>query len=485
MVKIDNVTFHYGTTINIGVSDINLDIKKGECILLCGKSGCGKTTITKLINGLIPHFETGEKEGHTFIKNKKIDDTELYELSLTVASVFQNPKSQFFNLDVESEILFTMENQGVSIDIMDSRLQKTVKDLDIGHLMNKNMFEMSGGEKQVIAFACAYASNPDIIVLDEPSANLDLSAIEMISSILKKLKALGKTIIISEHRISYLNQIVDKVCYIEKGKILNVYTSDEFYSINDYKRKLLGLRQLKDNDELSLLNTRQYINNENTHTLKVKNIEICYKGKSVLQNINFELKSGEIVGLIGKNGTGKSSLSRCICGLCNQKFGKIYFDGIEVKNKLRQKESYIVMQDVNHQLFAESVEEECFLGNKKVDKEKVHDLLKELNLYDMKEMHPQSLSGGQKQRLAIAVALLCDKKILIFDEPTSGLDYANMIKVSKLINKLSEKGYIILIVTHDMEFLELTCNKCILLDKDRATDITKELTEISNSIKTS
>ena len=248
-IKLENVSYLYDNEISGGVQKINFEIRPGECVLLCGKSGCGKTTVTKLINGLIPNFVEGKKQGIVFLGGKNIEELAMYQISDIVASVFQNPKSQFFNIDPESEIVFTLENQGTALEEVETRLKKTIVELELEPLLGKSMFAMSGGEKQRIAFACAYATNPEIIVLDEPTANLDMDATAQIAKIIGKLKACGKTILIAEHRLNWLKSLVDRIFLFENGKLIEEYEATSFYQKSDEWRRYRGLRQL----ELSLI----------------------------------------------------------------------------------------------------------------------------------------------------------------------------------------------------------------------------------------
>lgn len=474
MVEIKNVTFNYNNSIEeltkAGIRDIELFISKGECVLLCGQSGCGKSTITKLINGLIPNFDNGTLTGSIVVDGINTNTVPLYEIAKHTSSVFQNPKSQFFNTDAESEVVFALENQGIEKSEINRRLENTIQKLEIASLMKKNLFQMSGGEKQIIAFASAYISDANIVILDEPSANLDLYTINKIRTIIKGMKEQGKTMIIAEHRISYLKGLLDTIYYIKDGYIKKRYSANEFFAMKEIDRIELGLRQFSNSSKIQI-QKQSFSSGEYKNVFKIENIHISYKEKMVLSRINCTITSGDIVGIIGNNGIGKSSLLRCLCGIHKEESGTIYFNGNPYKAKKRRQICGFVMQDVNYQLFAESVIEECLLGNTDVSEEEINNILTDFKLIELKQTHPQCLSGGQKQRLAIAVAIASGKQILILDEPTSGLDYNNMIILSKTLDRLSKKGIICIVVTHDMEFLQTTCNRCLKLNTDGIKEI--------------
>ncbi len=468
MIEMKNAGFTYGdetaeseSSRDTGIVDIHLQIRRGECVLLCGESGCGKTTVTKLINGLIPHFEIGNFSGEVTVNELDTKNVPMYQLAECVSSVFQNPKTQFFNTDAESEMTFGLENQAASVEYIDKRLAQTIEELDLTPLMNKSLFQMSGGEKQIIAFAGAYLSDTDIVVLDEPSANLDLWAIEKIRGVMEKMKAAGKTIVIAEHRLYYLRGLVDTVYYMKNGRILESHDVKDFFALDDQRRIGMGLRKLNMSDLFQI--TRTAIQAAEQNRLRVENLTLTYQKKPVFSGLSFEIFLGEIVGIIGANGMGKTSLLRCLCGIQKPDKGIVRFNGRRCRTKDKRRLCGVVMQDVNYQLFSDSVESECFLGNAGTTAEQVNAILNEMGLSACKDAHPQGLSGGQKQRLAIAVTVLSGKKILLLDEPTSGLDYQNMLTVSSLLRRLSENGMIIVVVTHDIEFLETTCNRCLEL----------------------
>lgn len=459
MIRFDNVSFQYEASgYKAGVENISFCVRQGECLLLCGRSGSGKTTITKLLNGLIPNFEKGELSGQITICGLDISGMPQYEIARHVACVFQNPKSQFFNSDTESELTFGLENLSVPVDEINDRLRDSIQELHLEALLDKSLFSMSGGEKQLIAFAAAYMSGAEIIVLDEPSANLDMAAIERIRGVIEKMKRRGKTIVISEHRLAFLHGIADSVCCLDGGKMVRYLPADQFFSISEEERVRLGLRALATDNELHIAENQ---NTGNKELLRVESLMLSYKKNTVIKDMSFSCREGEVVGICGRNGVGKTTLLRCLCGLHKQERGTVYIGGAKSDRHKRQRQCGLVMQDVNYQLFSDSVEGECRLGTPNVSDEQVAEILRTLSLTAMKDRHPQSLSGGQKQRLAIAVTYLCRKKVVLLDEPTSGLDYENMLAVSGLLKRLSTKGIVCIAVSHDAEFLNACCGRLI------------------------
>ena len=269
----------------------------------------------------------------------------------------------------------------------------------------------------------------------------------IIKEMLIKLKDTGKTLIISEHRIFYLMDIVDRVFFIQDGIIQKEYTKIDFLKIPSKKLNELGLRD-KSKTKLIVPEIQKKGNFE------VKNIEFKFNGvdnKLIFKNILFEM--GKTYGIVGTNGLGKSTLLRCLIGCEKKSKDEIYLDGKRLSKTDRLKISSLVMQDVNHQLFTDSVINEVCLGIKNIEISYVEDILRKLDLYELKDRHPMSLSGGQKQRVAIASVLCKNSKLLFFDEPTSGMDYYNMMNISNLINKSKNDKKIIFIVSHDQEFL--------------------------------
>lgn len=444
---------------------VTLDIPAGECILLCGESGCGKTTVTKLVNGLIPHFtKIDHMEGSVTVADQSVTDLEVYELAKLVGSVFQNPKSQFFHLDTDGELEFGPENQGVAPEEIRRAVERTVTQLGIESLMGRNVFALSGGEKQMLAFASVYAMNPEIYMLDEPTANLDEDAIRKLREQIILLKKQGKTVVIAEHRLFFLADIIDRAVYIRNGEIKQIFSGEEFQALSDEERISMGLRTIHQTElRLKPAENIEPAGSDADFGLCVRALSCGYKkSPAVFENLSFTAYPGEVLGITGHNGVGKSTLIRCLCGLLKEKGGSITLNGRGLKPKQRQKACYLVMQEVNHQLFSDTVFGECEqLGT--ADPEEIRRVLKHFDLDAYEDVHPMALSGGQKQRLVVATAVLSGREVLIFDEPTSGLDYRHMMEVCRITKQLAKDGRIVLVVSHDKEFMQEACDRLLTL----------------------
>ena len=458
MIEIRELSFKYKRGSDYSLKDINLKIKKGECILLCGRSGCGKSTLLKLMNGIIPEFYDGDISGSVMVNGMNTFTTQIYKLSNNVGSVFQNPKTQFYTTNTTDEIAFGLENYGIEREVINKRIGEVEKELHLENLMNKNIFNLSGGEKQKIAIASIYALNPEIFILDEPSSSLDIKSMKELSLTIKKLKSLGKTIIIAEHRLWYLKDIVDRAIYLEDGKIIREYSMDEIENLSEDERMRTGLRH-SDYKAIERFDDFE-ISNKGT-LLELKNLIFKRNTKIILSIEDLKFCYGNIIGIVGENGIGKSTLAKIICGLYKENKGKILKDDENLNIKSRLNESLLIMQEVNCQLFTDTVKDEIVLTSNIKDNNALDAWLKNMELKNISERNPYTLSGGQKQRVIILSALLSDKKILFFDEPTSGLDYRNMKIVAKNINKVKEKDKLILIISHDVEFLELVCDRIL------------------------
>ena len=459
IIQISNVSFQYENSEKGALHDVSLTVEPGECILLCGESGCGKTTITRLLNGLIPHFYEGTLNGMVEVCGLKIQEEELYTIAEKVGSVFQNPRSQFFCLDTTSEVAFGCENMGLPEDEIKQRIAKVTRELKMENLMGRNIFKLSGGEKQRVACASVSAMQPEIFVLDEPTSNMDLDAIEELKKTLLFWKKQGKTIVIAEHRLYWLKDICDRVIYMEEGHIVSDLPMKTFVTFSEDRIKAMGLRGLS-------LSQPEFPEKpeKSGKTITFKNYHFNYEKEEVLHMSDVTVPAESIIAVTGHNGAGKSTFLRCLCGLEKKFKGHTMLDGANLSGRQMLKNCYMVMQDVNHQLFCETVEEEIQLGMAEEKADKVSDLLRELDLAGFRERHPMSLSGGQKQRVAIASAVLAEKSVLIFDEPTSGLDYKHMRQTAGLFQRLKERKKTMFIITHDPELIVMCCTHVLHIE---------------------
>lgn len=463
MIRIENISFKYAFCEEYALHAVNLDISKGEFVVLLGASGCGKTTVTRLINGLVPKFFEGELTGTVTVDGRDAAQLNIQDLAGIVGSVFQDPRSQFFATDTTAEIAFSCENAGLPREELCMRIEKAAKELQITGLLDRSIFELSSGEKQAIAIASVYAFGPPVFVLDEPSANLDIEATEKLRQILAALKEKGCTVVISEHRLHYLRELADRVVLMEGGAIARTFDREAFLRLTNEDAGKLGLRCLFA-EEPAVDGTPPASSQQ---ALEVENVSFQYPGRqNVLENVSFSVGCGEVLGIVGHNGAGKSTLMELICGLRREKAGAFRINGKRAGTKQRIRSTYFVMQDSDYQLFTESVEKELLLGhtNEPALREKAEFVMRRLDLTAYRERHPASLSGGQKQRVSIAVACMKEADILCFDEPTSGLDLANMQRTAALLKELAQTGEAVVVVSHDREFLSAVCSRIIRVE---------------------
>jgi len=491
MIHIQNVSFTYEQADTPSLKNINLSVKTGECVLLCGKSGCGKTTLIRLLCGMLPDFYNGVFTGSVSVKGIDPVTAPMYEIAKTVGTVFQNPRTQFYTVNTTSEIAFGCENFGMEPKLIRDRVYETADALHINSLLDRNIFQLSGGEKQKIAFASIYAVNPDIYVLDEPSSNLDNHAINELRSMLQFLKAHGKTIVIAEHRIRYLKELADRAVYMKEGQIEKEYTMQELDSMSIAERMETGIRPVSLGGFSSIIKEQSESSGDIGGNASIQMKDVCFSYTKYTETPSLFIPeacfpAGTVIAVTGNNGAGKSTLVSVVGGLLKNKKGTVKLNGNIQSAKERLFVSYMVMQEVNHQLFTDSVKEEIVLGVKNPDEEALNAVLTKMDIERLKDRHPMTLSGGQKQRVAIAAAVFCKKKILIFDEPTSGLDFFHMMQTAELIKTLKADDTYIFVITHDYELIAAACDIAVEVKNGRIESQyvlnTKGIQQLQNSI---
>lgn len=466
MIKLKELSFTYENSRDgdAQLHHINLEIKKGELILLTGRSGCGKTTLTRVLNGLCPQFYPGKIKGSYLLDGQDALKLPVHQLGCMAGSVFQDPRSQFFATNTTDEIVLGMENIPLKRSVMQERVKEVCTQMNIEGLLERRIFPLSSGEKQLVAIASVCAAGPKVIVMDEPSANLDSAAMARLCTLLYRLKAAGHTIILSEHRFHYVRDSFDRLIFMEDGTVSAIYDHDEALKLSNEQLIHMGLRPF----ETPGFPAGGAFCSKPEDVLQVSQISCMSEGRQILEEVSFSAQKGRILAIAGPNGAGKSTLCKVITGLFPA-MGTVQLEGEYLKRKRRTKSSFFVQQDSDYQLYAPTVLEEFFIGTKETPalREAARNRLRDMGMEAFQDRHPASLSGGQKQRLLLAIAAASRKQLLVFDEPTSGLDGCNMRLTVKLLKQLAGEGRCILLITHDMDLIAQAADCVMYLEQGK------------------
>lgn len=455
MVSFEDVSYTYPNQKENALKEVTFQVKKGESLFITGKSGSGKSTIARAIIGIIPHIIKGNLEGNIIVNGKNTRNVTVRKLATDVGYVFQNPESQFFTLTVDQEVSLGAENLG--LDEIDKRVEKALQLVGLEDKRYESVFNLSEGEKQKVALASQLAMSPEVIVMDEPTSNLDPKATDDFFNILWNLR--DKTLILIDHRTYRVPEIFERVIVMDNGMIVED-TDSEKLSDPDFRDKY-GLRRP---ERVYNLNYSQKMGWKSL--LKVSNVSYSYGDGFSVEDVNFELGEGEVLGIVGSNGSGKTTLAKLITGLLKPDKGKI-----ELKGSVG-----MVMQDPDHQLFMDTVERELTFG---LENEKPPIMvIRSMNLQHLMKRHPHSLSGGEKQRTLISVFLVRKPNLLIMDEPTTGMDLENMKRLVNWIKKLKRMDLSLIIISHDLEFLEMVVDNVLMLKNGR--QISADINSIFN-----
>lgn len=446
MLEFKDFTISYDGPI---LEEVNLRFEPGQITVISGSSGSGKSSLLKAINGIIPHFQPAELMGSLIYKGQELQELDLAQRSRFISTVFQNPKTQFYAINSTDEMAFALENRNLPREEILERIDYYTELLGMKQLLDRDIFTLSGGEKQLLAITSIACMDNAIYMFDEPSSSLDRDAIERLREVLLKLKSLGKTIIIAEHRLYYLREIMDQFVLLE-GNRATSYLPEELDAAFIGQHQLRSLSRIEKADlqvldyQVKQMTDKNFDSNQ---ALVAQDYLYSY-GRKQIFDMNLSLNQG-IHFIIGQNGVGKSTFLRSLCGLIKSFKGQTFFHGLVVKP------SYdwigMVMQDVNYQLFTESVWSEISIVSD--DAAAKQAALAQVGLLDKKDRHPQSLSGGEKQRLLLAMAKVSDKPIIILDEPTSGLCRPQMDQMIKNLHQMVQAGKLVILVTHDYELI--------------------------------
>ena len=454
--------FQYAEETHPTLHKISGTVPKGRCIVLCGGSGCGKSTLLRCINGLIPQFYEGELKGYCRLGGQDTSGLGIGEIGELAASVFQDPRSQFFTVNSSGEVAFGLENHGLPQEDIGWRVEDAFRVFHLERLKDRNVYELSSGERQLISILSAWAMDTDILLLDEPTANLDFAATQQLKTILLALKQQGKTLLLSEHRLYYLADIADEFWVMEGGEIREKYTAAEAKSLSQAQLHTLSLRTL-DLTKIAVPEKAPIRQGAQT-MLSVSDVRYTYgkKADAILSGVNFSVREHEIIGLVGANGCGKTTIGKLIAGLYRPSNGQISLFGTAQKPKQLQKQVLFIMQEAEFQFYTNSVLHELQYGHTVTPEfeQKAEALLKSMGMWECRNRHPFSLSGGQMQKLTLMLAYLSPKPVIVLDEPTAGQDAKSLERCAALIREM-KKEKTVLIITHDLELIAKACDRCI------------------------
>ena len=504
MISFKNFSFKYNNVVDKTLKNIDLTINKGEKVLIVGPSGSGKSTLSHCINGLIPFSYNGEIEGELIIDNIKPYEESLSDVSKKVGTILQDQDSQFIGLSVGEDVAFNFENNAMPLKEMKVKVIDALELVNMVDFINHSPYELSGGQKQRVSLAGVLGSDAEVLLFDEPLANLDPASGKEIMQLINDIhEKTNKTIIIVEHRIEdVLEQPFDKVIVINKGKVQGFGTPDEILKSDLLKNnglreplyleamKLAGcdisgsenLKDLTNIDEKNKEVLKNWFNNETSNKdsiikeekiLEVKNLAFSHDGiKNTINDVSFHLNKGEILAVLGNNGAGKSTLCRLITGILKPQKGSIFLNNQCIDSwSIKQKGSSIgyVMQNPNQMISQHMIKDEIALGLKcrnyskeEIDK-KVEEVLKICGLYPYRNWPVSALSYGQKKRVTIASILAINPEVIILDEPTAGQDYKHYTEFMEFIKELSAQGISIILITHDMQLTLEYCHRAVVL----------------------
>ena len=512
VIEFKDFSFQYFSQAEPTLHDINLTIYEGEKVLLVGPSGSGKSTLGNCLNGLIPFAYKGEIKGSLKIGGKETKEMNIFELSKKVGTVLQDADGQFIGLTVGEDVAFALENDCVKQEQMKAQVQKVAEIVDMGKLLKSSPFELSGGQKQRVSFAGVMVDDVDILLFDEPLANLDpatgKTAIDLIDRVWKNSR---KTVVIVEHRLEdVLYRDVDRIIVVSDGRIAADMSPDELMSADILSKlgireplhvtamKYAGIQVTPDMHagrlatldiekvkepllKWNLEQTKKEPKAERPVILEAEHLSFQYtKKRKILQDVSFQIREGEMVSIVGTNGAGKSTLAKVICGFVTEDEGRILYKDQDLKGQTIKERSHLigfVMQNPNQMICKPMIYDEVALGLRirgvaeEEIEPKVDKALQICGLAPFKKWPVSALSFGQKKRVTIASMLALDPKVLILDEPTAGQDYHHYTEIMEFLKKLNEEGVTIIMITHDMHLmLEYTPHAIVISDGKKIGD---------------
>jgi energy-coupling factor transporter ATP-binding protein EcfA2 len=516
MIELIGVTYYYPGQNLPAMYDVSLKVSAGEFLLVAGPSGAGKSTLLRCLNGLVPHFHGGTIRGQVHVGDRDPVALGPRGMSDLVGFVFQDPEAQFVTQRVEDELAFAMENHNFSQTLMRKRVEEVLDQISIAYLRHRRIDTLSGGERQRVAIGSVLTLQPSVLVLDEPTSQLDPQAAEEVLTTLQKLNEdLGLTIVISEHRLERVAQYADRLCYLPaRGQPFIVGDPRQVLAQVDLTPPLVQLGRklnwqpvpltikegrpfaddLKSRLESANSATSRTITSphrdwdrnivsralrEGTFSLPeagalsapvitAQNVWYRYNGADALRGVNLDVQRGELVALMGRNGSGKSTLLKNMVGVLRPQRGRIRIFDQDIKEttltEITRRVGF-VPQNPGRLLFNETVEEELAFTRRghQLPLADARPLLSRLRLDELARAYPRDLSTGERQRAALAAILVAEPEILLLDEPTRGLDYADKERLTAILNDLRQQGGTVVMATHDVELVARCADRVVIL----------------------
>ncbi|MEC5423311.1 ABC transporter ATP-binding protein [Virgibacillus sp. C22-A2] len=512
VIQFENFTFKHRSQVNPTLYDINLTIYEGEKVLIVGPSGSGKSTLAHCINGLVPFSYKGDIEGSLKINSQETKNLDIFTLSKIVGTILQDPDGQFIGLSVGEDIAFALENDCVPKEQMHKQAASVSRLVDMNDYLDSSLHDLSGGQKQRVSLAGVMVDNVDILLFDEPLANLDPATGENAIRLIDRVQEdTDTTVIIIEHRLEdVLYCHVDRIIVIDDGRVVSDSTPDELLAssvlessnireplyvkaikyagcevtaeIRPAHLDTLAIEVCKDNLFKwfeSIKPSTHYV--KSSSVLELKDVTFGYmKRKETIKNVSFSIGKGEMLSIVGRNGAGKSTLSKLICGFEKVNSGSIIFNNKDITNDTisqRSERIGMVMQNPNQMISKHMIFDEVGLGlvtrgvSKEEIKERVEETLKICGLYPFRNWPISALSFGQKKRVTIASILVLNPEVLILDEPTAGQDFRHYTEIMEFLVQLNQQGVTIIMITHDMHLMqEYTPRAIVIADGEVIAD---------------
>ncbi len=496
MLEFRHLTYTYPGGERPALEDVSLEVRPGDLVAVVGRSGCGKSSLLWSVNGLIPHFYGGRYGGEVLVHGVSTRRSTPQDIAAHVGTVFQEPARRFVSQSVLDEIAFGLEIAGESANTLRRRVEEVVERLELGGLVHRPLDQMSGGEQQRVALAAALASGPELLLLDEPTSQLDRrGSVELFAWLADRASRDGATTLVAEHRLEELVGVATRAAYLnEQGGLEAAGAAADIWPRMPYAAPLaLALRRfgIDERDPNSLGRLRQILgdldndgrNGRNPKSGSVilagRGLRAGYDGRPALSDVDVELAEGTVSAVVGENGSGKTTLLRALVGLMPLEHGEVFFQGRRIDGRpvseLAGAIGY-VPQWPSALLFADSVREELRFTLAQLEggdsgRDRVDELLARLGLVDVADRYPRDLSAGQRQRVALAAVLIARPAVLLLDEPTLGMDPVAKRHLIGLLRSLAADGAAIAVATHDVEFAAGVAENTIMLEAGQLADI--------------